>query len=352
MRFRIFTKSDWEEPPRIRHQFAKMLKENCHEVIFYQKPSYCVSESLVGAEHNISILRTASLIHHQLRVFSALSFFNELVERKSIKASLDNCSDSDIIVNFNYDYYFLRSVFPNNKIITIINDDFVAQAKFFNGRYAELALRKTCSMSDEVLCVSTPLCEQVERWCKPRLFLPWTTKDYEKPCETSRDAVILWAHINDRVDFGLIHIIARERPNVEFHLVGPVDVYVADEVSSLVDRNKNVFSLPSAGLDEINFDKYFASIIPYRKGRKGVEAVSASNKTFQLLSKGMPLIVSGMPNFIDSDVIFKAEQVDAFVKALDECRNDFSKMQGSIENIVSVNTSIHRFREIKSLLVN
>ncbi|MDK8463853.1 hypothetical protein [Marinobacter sp. SS13-12] len=352
MRFRIFTKSDWEEPPRIRHQFAKMLKENGHEVIFYQKPSYCVSESLVGAEHNISIVRTASLIHHQLRVSGALSFFNEIVERKSIKASLDNCSDSDIIVNFNYDYYFLRSIFPNNKIITIINDDFVAQARFFGGRYAESALRKTCSISDEVLCVSTPLCEQVERWCKPRLFLPWTTKEYEEPRETCRDAVVLWAHINDRVDFDLIQIIALKRPNVEFHLVGPVDVNIANEVNALVDSNDNIFLLPSASLDEINFDKYFSSIIPYRKGRKGVEAVSASNKTFQLLSKGMPLIVSGMPNFIDSDVIFKTEYVDDFVKALDECRNDFFKMQGSIEEIVSANTSIQRFREIESILTN
>lgn len=349
MRVRVFTKSNWDEPPRIRHQFAKMLQKNGHEVIFYQKPGYLSYENLHHAEKGMSLVRTVSLVHHQLRVSAILSFLNSLVEKKSIRLSLDGSFGSDIVVNFNYDYYFLRDVFPNNRIITVINDDFIAQAKFLNGRHAESALRRTCRMSDEVLCVSTPLCRQVRKWCEPRLFLPWTTNKYEAPRDVSRDSVILWAHINDRIDFELLRSLALRRPTVEFHIIGPVDGHVKEVVCSLVDENDNISLLLPASLEDINFDKYFSAIIPYKNDRKEIEAVTASNKTFQLLSKGMPLIVSGMPNFINSDVIFKTNGVCEFLEAIDSCQYNFSKMQASIEALVSSNIEKHRFSEIKEL---
>tara|TARA_R110000850_G_scaffold12930_8_gene42703 strand:- start:3861 stop:4949 length:1089 start_codon:yes stop_codon:yes gene_type:complete len=350
MRLRVFTKSEWEEPPRIRHQFARLMKKYGNEVIFYQKPRYFFRSSMVLNDESIQLERSAQLIHHQLRLGVVLSFLNSLYEKYSIKKTVGNYFSNDLIVNFNYDYYFLRDIFPDNIIITVINDDFVAQARFFDGYYAERLLEKTCLMSDDVLCVSKPLCEQARKWSSAKLFLPWTEKKYEPPKATTRRSVLFWAHINRRVEFSFIEFCAHRLPDVDFHLIGPVDDSVKSELNHLVGTFTNISYISSMSLDEINFDNYFSAIIPYKAGKKEIEAVTASNKTFQLLGKGMPLVVSGMPNFINSQAIVKVQNKEEFVSALLFCQREFDGLQPTIRELVSENGFNERYMQLLDIV--
>ena len=134
MRFIFFTKTNWDEPPRLRHQLAQLLISHNHQIIFFEKPSTLLfhKKRKVPKINGIEFLRSRQLIHQKLRIFKFLRFLNKKFELIEIKRKLINSktTKSDIIVNFNYDYYFLKKLFPENKIITIINDEHWASALF------------------------------------------------------------------------------------------------------------------------------------------------------------------------------------------------------------------------------
>lgn len=84
-----------------------------------------------------------------MRLFYCLAQINAIYESNQISRSLFNLSDNDIVVNLTM-IIILRNLFPNNKIITVINDDFIAQARFFKGKHVQKSLEKVCSFSDAV----------------------------------------------------------------------------------------------------------------------------------------------------------------------------------------------------------
>ena len=175
-RFLIFTKTNWDEPPRLRHQLAKLLLSDGHEIVFFEKPAYILGKRSKNktSEKKIKFLRYRQLIHHKLRLIPLLHSLNAGFEKAQINMlRKDNQFNiKDIIINFNYEYFFLRSLFPENKIITIINDDFWSSALFQYEKPLRWALKKTCLSSDAVLTVSKPLSEQLSEFCRPHLFYP------------------------------------------------------------------------------------------------------------------------------------------------------------------------------------
>ncbi|MDP9963019.1 hypothetical protein J2W37_000725 [Variovorax paradoxus] len=351
----FFSKSNWNEAPRLRHQVAGLIRNFGGRIRFCQKPFFVWQSGLhkenTRIDKDLTVARTRQLIHHQLRVFSILRWFNAFVEKRSIRALFkENLPLNSVIINFNYDYYFLRDIFPNNKIITIINDDFVAQAKLFSGAHAKKSLGMTCASSDLVLAVSYPLMKQVSEWCSPELFFPWADVEYRQPLAgNERNAVLLWAHIDARVDFDLLELSISARPDVVFYLVGPQAENIKNRLSA-IELAANVVIIPSAKLDELPLEKFFAAIIPYKKHVADIEAVTMSNKSLQLMSRGLPIVTHGMPSFYEHPAIFKADNVDEFLTGLDHLRNRFFDLQDSIKSMVSENQPKNRFDFLKNLI--
>lgn len=352
----FFSKSNWRETPRLRHQLADLIRKFGGKVHFYQKPLFFWQkrndEEVVENDGSLILARTRQLIHHQLRVFSVFMWLNALIEKRSIHVALDiNLSQKAIIVNFNYDYFFLRDIFPNNKIITIINDDFVAQSKFFSGNYVRDSLKKTCEESDLVLAVSYPLMRQVSDWCSPKLFFPWADVKYNMPAGCSeRHAVLLWAHINVRIDFDLLRQSILMRPDMIFYIVGPQAPNIKHQIS-LIESAVNVVIIPFSKLNDLPLEIFFAAIIPYKKNVADIEAVTMSNKSLQLMSRGLPIITYGMPSFYEHPAILKANDINEFVTGLDYFRQNFSTLQVSIENLISDNQDKNRFDFLRNLIL-
>lgn len=356
IKYILFTKSFWSEAPRLRHQVANLLKSFGGEVVFFEKPGQWGGKDsfrpVSGVEPGLSSVRTSELLHHQLRVFPFLRSMNARFEIREIRKALSrvDCRDA-VIFNFNYDYYFLRDLFPYNKIVTIINDDFIAQAKFFDGKYIADALSRTCAVSDAVLVVSYPLAEQVKKWCDPQLFFPWADIPYSMPSlKGGRKGVLVWAHINRSIDFELLRNASQLRPDIFFHIVGPVAENAQPELDALKASGAGFEIKGSSRLDELVLENYFCSVIPYKVGVKYVEAVTMSNKTLQLLARGIPIVTHGMPNFYRHDAIVNANTVDAFVAGLDFCRDRFEELQPSIEKLVSENQAVNRFEQLQRIL--
>lgn len=355
-RYIFFTKSQWDEPPRLRHQVANLVRSFGGEVLFFEKPAQVGKgggdSSIKNIEADLRTVRTRELIHHQLRVVPILGTLNALVEKGQIRAALSGVDvEGAVIVNFNYDYYFLREIFPRHKILTVINDDFVAQAKFFDGKHVLKTLAKTCAMSDSVLVVSYPLADQARPWCDPQLFFPWSDVGYRASQGLkSRDGILVWAHINRRIDFELLKEAAARRPDMKFHIVGPVAENGRAGVEMLRSFSSNFLFKDFGKLDELPLEEYFCSAIPYMKGVKDIEAVTMSNKTLQLLARGMPIVTHGMPHFYRHDAIVNTDTVDAFVAGLDFCQGQFEALQPSIEKLVSENQAVNRFEQLQRIL--
>lgn len=355
-KFIFFSKTMYSETPRIRHQLADLLISYGHEVVFYQKPLFFFenNKKLINQKisNNLEIKQTKQLIHHQLRVTPLITKLNSYYESRQINLSLTDLKETDVIINFNYDYSLLRARFNNNKIITLINDDFVAQAKFNNGKHVIKSLIEVSNFSDAVLTVSYPLLNQVQQYSKrAELFLPWTEIGYIEPHIKERDSLLVWASINDVIDYEIIRNISLKYHKYKIFLIGPMDRKIQSLVTELLKGFSNLFYLDPKNLEELDdIGSFFAALLPYRAGVKSTEAVTAANKTFRLMSLGLPLIVHGMPNFYEHEAIFKCSNLNEVKKSIEYCHSNFYDMQPSIKKLVNEQQPEQRYEQIMSII--
>ena len=73
MHFIIFTKTDWDEPPRMRHQLVHLLLSAGYRVTFYCRPlSPWANTKKIQVTKNFTLIYYREIIHHQLRLLPIL----------------------------------------------------------------------------------------------------------------------------------------------------------------------------------------------------------------------------------------------------------------------------------------
>jgi hypothetical protein len=358
-RFIFFTKTNWDEPPRLRHQLAQLLISHKHQIIFLEKPTTFLfnQKHKVPEISGIEFFRSRQLIHQKLRLFKFLRFFNEKFELNDIKRTLKNSkiTKSDILVNFNYDYYFIRKLYPENKIVTIINDDFWCRALFGYEKPLKKALELTCKNSNSVLTVSYPLIDQLSTYCSPLLFLPWTDQKYKHPdMGIKKTRLLFWGYINNRLNFDYIlrlaNMLDELNLDITIDFVGPIEPRIDSRFTSLIDHPK-IRTMGPTDIQNLNFDNVLASFIPYVAGNKADDVTTIPNKAFPMLSKGLPLLITGMPNFIKESFVFRlGEDLNKDIQLISTLNQKLPEIQSSIEKFVSNNTSEKRYQEFLGIL--
>jgi hypothetical protein len=358
-RFILFTKTHWDEPPRLRHQFADLIAAAGHEVLFFEKPSSLgrVDPTMRSRRPRIVTTQHRELMHHKLRLTPALQRANARVTLASIRRRLREMPvrPDDVVVSFNYDYWFLRELFPKNHLMTVINDDFICVALFGYTKPLLWAMQRTCATSNRVLTVSVPLQKQLAPFTAPELFLPWADRPYQAPRAASqRDILLFWGFTNRRIHFPAVHALAetlqRDRPEVRIVFVGPIVQLregVAEQVKLLTQR-PNVEFRDSATLDSLALDRILAAYIPYRPFDLEIDAITLSNKALQLLARGLPLLISSLPalpNFIDAPFSIRVDDRDPG-KQIDWLRANFDALQPAIREFVNANGADARARQL------
>jgi len=324
-----------------------------HEVVFFERPRYLWEHSAPASAQvssNLTLARTSQLANHQLRIWP-LGSLNNSYEKKRIVAALAamNLPTDFVIVNFNYDYYFLRDIFPRNRIITLINDDFIAQSGVPYKRHLVAALKATCRGSDAVLAVSSPLLNQLRDFCDAKLFMPWSEEPYVAPLPSAnRNAVLFWGTVDRRLDVELLKRVASEFKGLTIHLVGPMPRQHM-KVTAPILRTERLELISPRPLARLPLQRYFASIIPYRGGVKEIEAVSLSNKALRLLARGLPLVNHGMPRFLQSPAIFNALSHDMFIDSIGAARERFWDIQADARALVEANSADSRYEDFMSI---
>lgn len=357
--FVLATNTHWEESPRIRHQVARLLRDAGHRVLFLERPGYPWSSVATApslAEPGITVARGTRLLHHQLRVLPALHQIDAWHAGPRLKALVDAWSPSGdfTIVNFMLDGWFLKNVFPERRMVSLVHDDFEAQSRLPMKSHITWAIRRTCSVSDRVLAVSEPLCERLSDWCEPRLFLPWAVVPYRRPKSAvdGRRTLLFWGFIDTGLDLQRIEeasaCLAELGNDWRLELVGPSQGRrVRGPIVRRLKTLENVSVHGPRSLDELPLEETLCALLPYR--RSGItDAVTLANKSMQLLARGLPLLVCAMPRFLDAPFVIRADGPRGMRQAIADCIDRFDALQEPIASFCALNSPASRLREFES----
>lgn len=356
MRFIFFTKTEWSEPPRLRHQLVELLSNAGHEVIFFERPVYFWQSVAIAQSKcaNVSLNRSKQLIHHKLRILPILHWLNSHYEKASIFGRLGSVNIGDVVINFNYDYYFLKDLFPGNRVITIINDNFWSRAFFGWESPLKWALGRTCESSCHVLAVSPPLVNILKSYCNPQLFLPWADNNIERISSSGfRTELLFWGYIGDRIDWQRVFSLAEY---LSISNSGFVLVFVGPHNPD--DKNiRRLLQFPcvvlkgATNLSQLNFEKTLAMFIPYKANNKENDAIFMPNKLLQLMTKGIPVVITGMPHFVEAPFVFRLPtENDDSLQLLVALKNEFCALQPEIYSFVNGHTGNARLKQFMRLI--
>jgi len=343
MDFYLFTKSRWDEAPRLRHQIAQMLAANGHTLTFFERPTLLHRGRRV-VDDKVTLVQTRWLMRGQLRVHRVLARLNNAVEKRELRRAIQGPPAIGVI-NFNYDYEFLRELFPQSKIVFVINDDFIDGA--LAPRETARQIGATAASSDQTIVTAYPLLDQVRGHTDhAELFLPWSRSGYNKPKSgLDRTDLIWWGYINDRIDEEAVRHVSQA--GITMHFVGPViDSAKIRRILAL----KGVVRHPSSQLKDLGaiLDRCCASILPYERTFKQIGALTINNRGFELLSYGLPLLYTDLPALLQAppDVIHRCATPQSFVEAHHSTRANFDLVQPSIENFLADHTPERRYAQL------
>jgi len=350
MRFIIFTRTTWSEPPRLRKQVASMLLDNGHEVHFFQKRKFGRKMSSQKISDELTLHTSGHLVHHQLKLFPPLNTIDALYLRHIISRQL-SVRESDVVINFCYDFFFLRDLFPNNPIIHVVNDDYISAAIPPHRKSAKRLLYQTAKMADYNLTVSYSIEKQLlEATDRVSLFFPWARHQYERPnASGDRTEVLYWGYINDRIDEKIVMNLMNE--DVKIHFVGAITR------SRMTDRILNHANATTYGMQPLESipevrARCSCAIIPYDIRNAYTFAITISNRGFELLSFGFPLLFTDLPNLIraPSSLVYRCKSSAEFKSAIDQTRENFDEIQSEIRQFLLGHTVRHRYEQLMSVV--
>jgi hypothetical protein len=200
---------------------------------------------------------------------------------------------------------------------------------------------------DANFVVSYPLRDQLLPFTdKVELFFPWARVPYRRPSANgARRDLLYWGYINDRADAELVVGLLDAGRRV--HFVGPV----ADSprVRTMSEHRNAVMHGPAAitAIADV-LAQCCASIAPYDVSYRYVAAATVSNRTFDLLAAGLPMIFSDLPALLEAPrgVLYRCRNVAEFVAAADEAELTFHDVQPVIENFLAAHTPELRYRQL------
>jgi len=349
MDFVLVTHTRWSESPRIRHQVARLLRDAGHRVLFVERADYPWAGTLPSAvevEPGITVTRTTRLIHHQFRVHSSLHRVDAWHVARQLRAAVERWSPAPnfTVVNFTHDGWFLRETFPAHRIVTVIHDDFEAQSRLPFAGHITWALERTCRNSDTVLAVSEPLRERLSAWCSPELFLPWAVVPYRRPFApgASRRILLFWGYVDTGVDLDRVEEVAshlaQRGADWKVLLVGPTQGKgVRAPIVRRLSRFSNIEVRDPMPLDALPLEETLAALLPYRRSPI-TDSVTLANKSMQLLARGLPLLISAMPRYLEAPFVIRLDQSEGIAAAIEPCVERFEALQASISGYCAVNS--------------
>lgn len=344
----ILTRTNWDEPARLRRQVAELLADHGHDVLFVERPRGWGRGRIVRGGR-IALASQGQLIHPQLRVARPMSLANAALVRWSL-APLARAWADAAVVNFNYDYWMVRELWPAARMVTVINDDFQFQSRPWARREARWAQRRTMQVSDATVAVSYPLVRQcLEDMPNASLFIPWARRGYiPPPGGLVRNELLYWGYIENRIDWTLIERLAAR--GIVINFVGPIDRCPRALVAF---KQPNINYHGVAALADIGpiLDRCAASILPYDMSNSSLE-ITMSNRALEILGYGIPLLYAAFPELLTTPegVIRKCRTFEDYVAGWEAACASFDTTQPGIRAFLAEHTPEVRYQQLLGLL--
>jgi hypothetical protein len=294
--FLINTITDWNEPPRARHQVTYALAKG-HKVVFVAR-NKTGRKGIATAEihKNITVITPSYPIDYRLR--NRIPLINEQYQHW-LFGQLNIIYGEHVVINFDFSAHHIFKYF--SRVIYYCNDEFIGNSKYPNF-ITDLYHRQCENMiiSKSIFCVAT------SAYLKDKL-LRRNRNTYEIPLGVTAVSQVLPYHrseIPGKLTVCLLGVISKRQISFELineltstdgiHLllIGPIEDSFLQKLNNhdkitltgILQGQKLIDTLSSAdiGLALYNLKKVNPGATP--------------SKLWHYLSVGIPVIVSDIPN--------------------------------------------------------
>ena len=129
-------------------------------------------------------------------------------------------------------------------------------------------------------------------------------------------------------------------------LVGPTEKsHRRVRIQQRLRTESNVEVRDRTDLDDLPLDTLLGAILPYVRS-ESVNAVTLANKSMQLLARGLPLMISAMPDFVKMPFVLRLDGEEPLDRVLQACRQGFGGWQDSIREFVEANSPKTRLKAL------
>jgi|APSaa5957512622_1039677.scaffolds.fasta_scaffold08452_3 glycosyltransferase involved in cell wall biosynthesis len=328
--------TNWHEPPRMRHQVTRQL---ClfSNVLFVQLPfgsthqsTYCEK---INPRLNVVFMEDLSFARQKARTYSYTfgRLIHSLIRREVCVAVHQTGYRNAILINFSHEIPELMQspIFTTARYLC--NDEFIrGTGTSWKDRWCRrIAVKReqqVATCADQCLGVSSYLVEKLKQYNRNvHLFLP----GHEFSLPRVQDVVIkdrksrpvnvcFMGYINYRLRYDWLLKLAK-RDDILLTLLGPVSEKNRVSVEQLEKTMHCQIASPLYGADlQHRLSQMDVLIIPYDRRIKAVQAVSSSNKFFQYLACGKPVVISDMPHFVQlpAGCVYRASSASEFVESV------------------------------------
>jgi len=350
----VVTKTNWNEPPRMRHQVTRQLLR-FFNVLYVQKNHNNKSDTLKKISNRQVIFIPAFEGTFLPRAYAWLPVYQNAVNNRYV-SKIDKLvrsfgAKTNILINFEFDFFQVMNLETFDLKFYICVDEFPkmqgSKAKksilkrIIQENLLQLYENKVASLSDICLTCHYPLQRKLKR--------------------VNRN-VEMFFHANDlKIKYGKISEkkLIRNRPiNVGFmgYIDRRLDIAILNEILCQQDMklfligqfhniNRNVFEsdLSSQRLtitgnlygDELYdyMSHLDVLIMPYIPTIPDVQVLTTSSKLFQYIATGKPIVISDLPNYIKmpEGIYYRAKKTSDFIRkirdAFDEDNEELIKLR-------------------------
>ena len=103
-----------------------------------------------------------------------------------------------------------------------------------------------------------------------------------------------------------------------------------------LSRYPNIEVRDPMPLDALPLEETLAALLPYRRCAI-TDAVTLANKSMQLLARGLPLLISAMPRYLEAPFVIRLDGSSGAAGAVSASAEQFDALQGPIADYCATN---------------
>lgn len=335
----IVTRTSWEEAPRVRHQVTRQLLR-FFNVIYIQKNYRNKDDKIVKLSDRHVIYTPCISKHFFIRLYANLPayhyFFNERFACKIDKFLRALKTGKKILINFEFDFYqimrrnyyaykiyYCYDEFPKMRRTNACVNRYKKKYQAWLYQIYENAVAKC---ADKCLVSHEPLKRKLKRVnSNTELFLhghefkSFYCKKSKKKTDLIKVGFMGYITYNVLVDW-LLKIVKTQ--DMSLYLIGPMEKFEISRFHSYANF-KHIPSLTGEKLFETLLEMNVL-IIPYNHKLPQYEIQTASNKFFQYLATGSPIVISNMKYYLKmpQGVFYRANNSNEFINQIRRAFNE------------------------------